>query len=770
MAVAKVTEKVEMKFSVVGKSVIRVDAKEKVKGKAKFIGDMYIHGMLHGKILRSKYPHARILKIDVSEAEKIDGVVAIVTAKDIPGQNIVPLIISDEPFLAADRALYYGEPIAAVAAISEEIAEYALSLIKVDYEPLPPLLNMMEAIKPDAQKLHPYGNVVSSYRIIKGNIEVGFKEADIIVEHDYTTRHQEHAYLEPQGMLAIPNPDESITVYGSMQCPYYVQNAVSAVLGIPRHKVRIIQTTTGGAFGGKEDVPSRIAGITALLAYKAKRPVKLIYKRDEDIIATSKRHPAIVKYKSGVTKDGKLVAIKVEMYYDAGAYATLSPAVLWRGILHSTGPYKCPNVLVEAYAIATNKVPNGAFRGFGEPQVVFAHESQMDQLAEKLGMDPAEFRLKNILDVGDETATGQVLEDIGLRETLLKAISMANWKQKRELYANQSGRYRKGIGISCAFYGVSLGASGKKLDGSGAIVQVTPDGKVVIAVGTTEMGQGMKTVLTQIAAEEFGLSMDDVYLLDTDTGVVPDSGPTVASRATLMSGNAIRDACAKIKPNLLVIASKLLSEDPEYLKFENGYIVSTKDEDKRVSFKDVASEGYMERLQLAATGWYKATPTSFDKETGQGNAYITYSYATHISEVIVDTVTGKVKPIRVVAVHDSGKIVNPVLAEGQVHGGVVQGIGYALMEELIEENGIIKNANFTDYLIPTSMDVPDIDVAFVETHYREGPYGIKGLGEVPLLAHPPSIINAIYNATGARLYELPATPERVYFAIKKVRK
>mgnify|MGYP000029315696 FL=1 len=770
MAILQVERKVG-ELAVVGKSVPRVDAKEKVTGRAKFVRDIVFPGMLYGKMVRSSYPHAKIVKIDTSEAEKIPGVVAIVTAKDIPGKNIVPLIIGDEPFLAEDRVLFYGEPVAAIAAISEEIAEEAAKKVKVEYEPLDPVLDVLKAIEPDSPKLHNYGNIASSYRIIKGDVEEGFKNADVVVEHVYKTHHQEQAYLEPQGMIAVPNPDDSITVYGTMQCPYYVQNAVSAVLGYPRHRVRIIQTTTGGGFGGKEDIPSRIAGITALLAYKAKKPVKLVYTRDEDILVTSKRHPAIIKYKSGVTKDGKLVAIKIEMYYDAGAYATLSPAVLWRGIVHAVGPYKCPNISIEAYAVTTNRMPSGAFRGFGEPQVVFAHETQMDELAEKLGMDPAEFRLLNVLESGDATATGQIVKDIGLKETLLKALEMSDWKNKRkeyEMWNSRERRFKKGIGISCAFYGVSLGASGKHLDGAGAVVQVTPDGGVIVAVGTTEMGQGMKTVLTQIAAEEFGISIDDVYLMETDTAVVPDSGPTVASRSTLMSGNAIRDACRKIKHNLLKVAAQILSEDESNLRFENGFIVSTENPDKKVSFKEAASEGYKQRLQLAATGWYKASPTSFDKETGHGDAYITYSYATHITEVIVDTATGKVKPTHIVAVHDSGKIINPVLAEGQVQGGVVQGLGYALMEEIIEnKEGIPLNANFTDYLIPTSMDVPDIDVAFVETHYEEGPYGAKGLGEVPLLAYPPSLTNAIYHATGARLYEIPATPERVYFAIKK---
>ncbi|MEQ9714920.1 MAG: xanthine dehydrogenase family protein molybdopterin-binding subunit [Candidatus Asgardarchaeum sp.] len=765
MSIGIQMEKTEM-LTIVGKPVKRIDAYEKVTGLARYVRDLRFQNMLYGFVFRSTEPHAKIKKLDVKEAKKVPGVYAVVTADDIPGENIVPIILNDRPLLAKDKVRYIGEAIALIAAETKEIAKIAASKIKVEYEPLPAIFDALEAMKEDAPKIHDSGNIFTHYKIRKGDVEKAFKEADLIIENVYQTNYQEHVYIEPQGALAVPEGD-GITVYSSTQCPYYVQKAVANVLGLPRSKVRIIVTTVGGGFGGKEDVPSWVSAEAAVLAWVTKRPVLLEYDREEDMETSSKRHPGYVKYKSAFKKDGTLIGIKVEYVIDAGAYSTLSPPVIFRGTIHAPGPYKIPNVWVDGYAVATNKVPTGAFRGFGSPQVIFAYEQQIDEAAYKLGLDPAEIRLKNALDLGDETATGQILRySVGVKETIRKAIEVSDWYRKRKEYSLMEGTKRRGIGMSTIIYGVGLGAAGKILERSGATVQITTDGSVIVLVGTSEMGQGMRTVLAQIAAEALGVTIDKIYLPEVDTLAVPDSGPTVASRATVMSGNAIIDAAEKIKENLLKVASEELNVPPERLDIKDNVIFDTDNPNVKVEFDKIVEIAYAKGVKLAAVGWYHAPDTTFN-EQGLGDAYYVYSYATHVAEVEVDLETGKVNVIDYYAVHDSGKIINPVTAEGQVQGGVAQGIGYALLEDLVVENGKIMNPNLTDYLIPSIKDVPNIKVYFVEAEYPEGPFGAKGLGEPCLMPVAAAIANAIRHATGVRIKKLPMTAEKVFFALKE---
>ncbi len=755
------------KLNVVGKPKRRVDAKEKVIGKALYVDDLRFPGMLYGKVKRSIYPRARIRVIDTSKAKALKGVVAVLTAKDIPGKNMVPIIVEDMPLLAEREVRYIGEALALVAASSKRTAEEALKLIKVDYEPLTPVTSPIDALKNTSPKIYGENNIVISYKLRKGDVESGFREADVIIEREYRTGYQEHVYLEPQGIIAVPGPNGSMVIYGSLQCPHYVQKAVSYVTGIGMNKVRVVQVETGGGFGGKEDVPSWVAGYTAVLAYRTNKPVKLIYDREEDILSTSKRHPAIIKYRTGAKKTGELTAVEVKYILDAGAYATLSIPVLWRGTVHAVGPYKCPNIKVDSLAVATNKVPCGAFRGFGTPQVIFAHESQMDLLAEEIGMDPIDLRLKNALEEGDQTATGQVLrESVGLKETIRRAAELSNWHRKRREYSLLKGVKRRGIGISTVFYGVSLGAAGKHLDKAASLVHVFPDGSVVVFQSLTEIGQGQRTVIAQIASESLGVKFEDVYVQQADTSIVPDSGPTVASRGTLMPGMAVIDACKRIKKRLAAVAAEMLNTTPENLVFENGEVYNVYKPGKGMLFKEVVKEAYNRRVNLGAEGWFEAPFTSFNPETGQGEPYFVYSYATHIAEVEVDVETGKVDVLKVTAVHDSGKIINPATASGQVEGGILQGLGYALMEELQEKDGYILNPNLTDYLIPTSMDAPEIEVSFVEARYSKGPFGAKGIGEPSIMPTAAAILNAVSHAIGVRVFSLPATPEKIYWTIK----
>jgi CO/xanthine dehydrogenase Mo-binding subunit len=484
--------------NVVGKEVPRLDAEAKVKGQARYADDLAFPGMLYGKAIRSDRPHARILRLDLSRVLAHPKVACVVTAKDIPGRNCIPIIYEDMPLLAEEVVRYVGEPIALLAAETREDAEEAAKLAQIEYEDLPAVFDPLEAIKPEAPQVAvpsaaEKGNIFNHMVIRKGDVGKGFAEADVVVEGEYRVGYQEHAYLEPQGMIAVPE-ENGMAVYGTLQCPFYVQKAVAAVLGLPLSRVRVVQTATGGGFGGKEDVPSQVAAMAAVLAWKSGRPVKVVFDRAEDIATTSKRHPGIIRYKTGAKRDGTLTAVEVEFYYNAGAYQTLSSSVLWRGLIHAAGPYRIPNVKIDAYSVATNTVPCGAFRGFGSPQVIFAHESQMDELARRLGMDPLELRRKNALREGDETATAQVLtESVGLLSCIDRAKELSRWEERKravEEFNRREKFRRRGLGVSTVMYGVGMGAKAPLLDKAGAYVKLEADGSITVAVGNTEMGQG----------------------------------------------------------------------------------------------------------------------------------------------------------------------------------------------------------------------------------------------------------------------------------------
>ena len=757
----------------VGQPISRVDGIEKVTGQAKYIDDLSFENMAHAFIIRSPHPHAKILEKDIRKALKINGVLGIFSSEDIPGKNICPVVRNDWPFFAEDEVNYIGQPVAVIVAETREIAERAAENIRIKYQELPATTTIQQSLKKVVivNKKYP-DNICARYEVKKGNVKSGFAKADVIVQGTYETQYQEHAYLETQGSIAVPEPDGSITLYGSMQCPFYVQDAISTILNIPYSKVKVVQTTTGGGFGGKEDVPSQGAGICALSAMLVKRPVKLVFSREEDMISTSKRHPAKIYIKYGAKKDGRLVAAEVKYTINAGAYVTLSPIVLFRGTVHSIGPYRCDNVYAEGIAVLTHTVPCGAFRGFGSPQTIFAHESLMDKLARKLKIDPLELRLKNALRVGDKTMTGHPLtESVGLIKTIKAAADKIGYYEKVSKYRKENtGRIKRGIGVSTIYYGAGLGAIGKILDGAGAFVQLHADGSVSVSVGTTEIGQGAKTVFAQITAESLGVSIERVHVLDIDTTHVADSGPTVASRGTMMSGRAIIDACEKIKSNLLPVASRLLGiTTSEYkdIVFENNKIYSKKNPVKIIELPVLARDAWKENIHLAAAGWYKASDTSWDFDAGSGSPYVVYSFATHISEVEIDTETGQIKVINSVCAHDVGKAINPACVEGQIQGGYAQGLGYALLEDMCAIDGRLNADNFTTYLVPTAKDIPDIKTVIIEEPYSEGPYSAKGIGEPPLMAAAPSITNAITFATGVEIHRLPCTPEYLFFKLRR---
>ncbi|MHA2294837.1 MAG: xanthine dehydrogenase family protein molybdopterin-binding subunit [Candidatus Hodarchaeales archaeon] len=761
----------------VGKRLPRKDARAKVEGKAVFIDDMnFSSDTWHLAVKRSSIPNGKILEIKIDH-DRINDLGAIVaTAKDIPGKNVIHIVFDDWHLLANPVVRYIGDPVAIIVAPSKNTANEALKAIEINYEEWSHVEDPLAARNHPDIRIFGDNNIFSEVKVGKGDIEKGFAAADVVIEGEYQTPAQEHAYIEPQGFVCVPEPDGGMTAYGSQQCPYYVHGALADVLGLPWNMIRVIQTTTGGAFGGKEDVPSQVAALCALGAHVAKRPVKLIYSREEDIETTSKRHPGYIKYRLGAKRDGTLTAIEVEYVMDSGAYATLGPAVVWRGALHSAGPYRCDNVKVDSFCVATNKVPNGAFRGFGSPQVLFACESQMEKLASELNMNPVELRRKNLLVKGDWTPFNQELKfSVGSIECLEKAVESSGWKDKwqpapdlTETLKNKHPRTRRGMGVSTIYYGVGLGAGGKHMARTGAYVQIHHDGTAIFSVGTTEMGQGMITVLSQVVADSLGLPYDNVRMNPVDTSRVPNSGPTVASRATTMSGRALNNACSKIVNNLKVVAAGMLGQESSDIELVGNFFISKSDDQRRTNVLNVIEEAHVQGVSCIAAGYDRAPPTDWDAEKGQGNAYAVYSWCTNVAEVDVDLDTGEVTLLKLTAVHDVGKAINPQTVEGQIEGGSLQGAAYGRFEEIVfGEDGSVMSNNLGTYIIPTTLDAPEIKAIIVEEEYPEGPFGGKGLGEQPLMGVAPAVTNAIHNATGVWIDEIPATPERVWKALNR---
>ncbi len=746
----------------VGAAVVRVDAEDKVRGRAVYVDDLSLPGMLHAALVMPGTAHAELVSIDKEAALCMPGVVRVLTAADIPGENQVGVIDADQPLLPFDRIRYTGDAVAVVVADNAANARDAALAVRVEARELPAVFDAEEALGSSAPRVHEGGNTLLHYKVRRGDIGAGFEEADVVVERTFHTHHQEHAYLEPLGALAVPESGDTITVYGTMQCPFYVQKAVATVLGIHLASVRIVQTVTGGGFGGKEDVPSEICACAAVAAWRTGRPVKLVHTREEDFYRSSKRHPMAVTFKLGATREGKFTAAQVRVVADAGSYSTLTQVVAFRAAAHATGPYEIPNVHTDVLGVYTNRQTTGAFRGFGQPQVIFANESVVDEVADALGIDPIEIRLLNCLDVGRRTATGQLLtESVGLRETLEAAREASGWAEKRASITQAggpgSGRVRKGIGAASIYYGVSLGAKGLALDASGAHLNVYRDGSVRVSVGGTEMGQGLLTVLSQITSDSLGVPIDQIHVGRADTSVVPDSGPSVASRTTLMTGNAIIDAAAKIRALMGAVAADKLGVDGASIEFADGRVGA---EEKTMSFAELANECWLRNVRTSADGWYAAPPSTFD-ENGQGDAYAVYSYATHVAEVSVDTETGKVTLERITAAHDVGRVLNPVTLEGQIQGGALQGASMALYEKMKTDDGTILTPDFSTYIIPTAMDVPEIETVIVEAPYSRGPFGAKGIGETPAMPGAAAVVNAVANATGVRVTELPIDPDTI---------
>ena len=750
--------------NIIGKSFKRPDGPDKTTGKTKFITDVKVENMVYGHPIYSIIPFGKIKSIDISEAKQVSGYCGAYFANDILGENQIGVILKDQPLFADKIVRFIGDSIGIAVAESESAAKLIAEKVKIEYEKLKPTFTINDSKSATSNFIHE-NNIACEHQSIKGDINDGFATAKYIIEADFKTPVQEHYYLEPQGCITIPKTD-GVEIYGSMQCPYYIQKAVAIVLGIDINNVVVIQAPTGGGFGGKEDIPSELAARTSIAAMALKRPVKMIYNRHDDVQLTSKRHPFQMHYKVGVSDSGKLLAAEINLEESAGGYATLSSVVSYRSTMQAMGPYVIPNINIKSTSYYTNLPTNGAFRGFGSPQATFGHERIMDIIASKIGMDPVEFRLKNVLQKGDSTTTNHKLTtSVGVKETIVKSAAAARWEHHRKGTKNND-RYLYGIGIGASHYGNCLGAAGWHMDGAGANIQLNRDGTVSVAYGLIDMGQGAITVVTQMTAEALGIDPRRINVLPTDTRNVPDSGPSVASRNVVMTGNAIRNASEKLLPVLIKAASNLMDCDNNSIIIEND-IVKNRDNNESIGFDDLVQFLYKNDILSIADGWWHAPKLDYNADIGQGEAYFTYSYATHIAKVRVDKFTGLVKVEKIWAAHDVGKAINPAGIEAQVEGGVAQGIGYALTEIFKINNGKVLTDNLSTYLLPTALDINEVETIIVEDPEPLGPWGAKGIGEPAIIPTAAAIANAVSDAIGKQVNEIPISPEKILSLINQ---
>ena len=753
----------------IGRSELVPDIVDRVTGRAKYTDDYSFPGMAFGRTLRSAHPHAIVRRIDASRARALPGVLAVLTRADVPGENVHGIVTLDWPVLIGEdeTARYMGDAIALVAAETEDIANKALKLIEVDYETLPVVADPVYAHTAEAPLVHAgreSGNLLKHIKVRHGNLQRGFDEADVIVERTYRTPIIEHAFLEPECTIGVPagydGEHSKLTVYVGSQIPYQDRNQVARAMDLPDDLVRVRGTLIGGGFGGKEDIAGQIH--VAMLANALGRPVKLLYSRQESLLFHPKRHATVIRIRTGARRDGRLTAVEAELYGDAGAYASLSDKVMTRATTHATGPYDVPHAKIDCYAMYTNNPPAGAFRGFGVTQSAFAVEQNMDLIAEELGMDPLELRRINAQKVGVVTATGQKLRDsVGLLETIricdedLRGVDNGKFR-----WGWREGDTAWGWGVACAYKNTGLG--GGAPDKSAAEVEAYDDGTVEVRTSSADMGQGLVAVLAQCAAEELGLPYSQVRVLLSDTDLTPDGGPTTASRQTFMSGNAVRHAAIGLRDALSSVLSEEHDQPPDLLRFEEGLV---RVNGSSVSFGDAVrlarSQGIPTRIQHEYWG-----PKTKPLGTG-GDMHFAFSYATQIALVSVDLNTGVVHCDKIISATDVGRAINPMLLQGQIEGGIVMALGNALTESYIVEDGVPWSTLLARYKMPSIKHTPEIVSYLVEDPVSEGPYGAKGVGEIPSINTMPAITNAIYNAVGVRVFSLPVDQDALLLALRR---
>lgn len=764
----------------VGKDIKRVDAVGKVTGYAKYTDDYKFAGMLYAKIKKSPFAHARILSVDTSKAENLEGVKAIITGKDVP--NRVGLYLEDKTFLAVDKVRFMGEPVAAVAAITAEIAEEACELIEIEYEELQGVFDVQDALKHDAPVIHedlgkykygsiffpkPGTNISNHYKIRKGNVEKGFKEADYIMENEFYVPHIQHAPIENHSVIAQVEPGGKTTVWSTCQSPFAVRKALSVAFKLPLNKIRVISTTVGGGFGGKAG--TTLEGIAIPLAQKLMgRPIKLTFTREEDMVCSFVRQGCYAKIKTGVTKDGKIIAEENTFYWDGGAYTEYGVNIARAGGYSSTGPYDVPNVKADSICIYTNHPVGGPYRGFGMSEIHFAIEQNLDMVALTMGIDPVEFRKMNALKDGGHTVTGQELQNVGLIKCIEAVEKDIKWSQQPS--QNNNPNKVRGKGIACMYK-----APSQPNDvASSAIIRINEDGTVNLLISAVDLGQGAYTAMAQIVAEILTISVEDISVLAGDTDYTPYEWQTVASRITYCTGNAVLKAAEDAKDQLTRLGAIGLGLPQEDVELTDGYICSKIYKDRKMSISSLAlgltmPDGSGVHGPIIGRGSFiPPNVRDTDKETGQGEKPVAFwTFGCQAVEIEIDTETGEIKVLKVAAAYDVGKAINPQLVIGQIEGGIVQGLGSALLEHQILNEGKVMNPNFVDYKIPAVSDVPEMIIKIVEVPEVTGPFGARGVGEPAMVPTAPAIANAIYNSLGIRINTLPLTAEKVLEALKK---
>jgi 4-hydroxybenzoyl-CoA reductase alpha subunit len=749
-------------FSFVGKRVPKLDAPAKATGQVVYGHDMKLPRMLYGKILRSEHAHARILSIDTSKAKALPGVKAVITAEDIPDVKIG--WARDNPVLKSGKVRSVRDEIAAVAAIDEDTAREALELINVEYEELPGVFDPEEAMKPGAPVLHAEApnNIQEKMRqaYYHGDVQKGFQESDVVIEDRFRMPFVTHCCMGTCFCLASFEPSGELTVWSSTQMPFLYQRDLSGAVGVPPNKIRVIKAAIGGAFGSKLDMYP-FEPICVFLARKTGCPVRITFTREEEFISSPTRQPVICDIKSGAKKDGTLVARQVSMILDNGAYSSwgaTTPLVMMQTI---SSLYRVPNVKYDVVVAYTNNLYSGAMRGYGNPQATFVVECHMDMLAHELGMDPMEFRLKNANRPGDVSGQGVKITSCGLTECIEKSAESVSWKEKRAKPGN------RGVGMASMIH-VGGGARIYPSDGCGSTVKVDDFGKVTLITGSTDMGQGSDTILAQIVAEELGVPVQNVSVLNTDTYITPWDVGAHASRTTFVAGNSARMAAADAKRQILQAAAEGVGGDVDDLDMKDGQVFRKAEPEETIPFEKMVRGKHFrpDGDVILARGWYEPPTERQDKEF-RGNISAAYGFATQAVEVEVDTETGEVKVLKIAAAHDVGRAINPMAVEGQIQGGISMGLGYGLYEELVVQEGQVLNPNFADYALPTVLDMPEIDPIIVETDDPAGPFGAKGMAEPACIPTAPAIANAVYDAVGVRIRDLPITPEKVLRALKE---
>lgn len=752
-------------FLVVGKNVIRTDALDKVLGKANYTTDYIPKNTTVVKIYRSTIPHANIKNIDISAALKVPGVEGIFTGADVTGNNQIGYALPDQPFLNDKKVHFIGDPIALVAATDEYAALEAMDKIYVDYEELPAYLDIDAAQEEGALPIHADGNIALTTKIRKGSTERGFKEADVIVEDTYWSPYQDHVYIETEAAYAIPEGSDKITIIANGQSPFLIREKVAHILGWNLNQVRIIQALTGGGFGGKDDSGPGVCAHAAFAAIKLNKPVALVWNREESIAYSNKRYPARIKYKSGADKAGKITAIKVDITLECGAYANRAPFWLWRQTAHAAGPYEVHNAWIDGRAVYTTKVYGGSFRGFGDLAMHFAAESQMDKIAYALEMDPIELRLQNVLKVGSRTVCDQLLDhSVGVEECLLAVRDASEWVKNREPVWN--GAKVTGYGIGLAYHGIST--SRGTPDWSAASLILNQDGSLTYRTGIVEIGQGSPFGHVKIVSEIIGVDPHVIRIELPDTDSTLNAKPTHGSRGLMLGGTAAAKAALKLRKSMIACASELLEVPEEQIELANGLAYDKKDKDNYIKITELSEEMYLRGYDPGAYGYFKAPKRFFDPETGLGVNYSVYTFAATVAKVEVDTETGETTVKRIWPAMDCGKAIDPMMVEGQIEGAISQGLGFALMENMELVDGRVVNPNFTDYVVPSSMDTPDIEPCIIiEKPYKHGPFGAKGVGEPAIISIVPAIGNAIHHATGLRFNTLPIRPWTLHKALKE---